>query len=139
MLFAATLSSLSGAVLEKERFYQERTETLKVRITGEPLTGVLLLKHYKSGNPVFIVSAFEESSVVKTSMVTRARFFEIFEQLLSALPKSDRKAEEDCDRPVEIEMRAEGLESQAQQICLDAAPEVTAKLGTWYLHIKEKL
>lgn len=142
ILVSVAFPAPSSAFLEKERFSADRTETLKVRLAGDPDKGVLLLKHYKSGSPVFIVSSFESTQVTKTKMVTRERFFHLFETLLVVLPKKASGGEEkneDCDTLLDVEIKSDGAEAWSESACLDGAKDVQGKLGAWYLHIRDKL
>ncbi|MEZ4749613.1 MAG: hypothetical protein R3B54_03005 [Bdellovibrionota bacterium] len=112
---------------------------MQLRVEGSS-EGVLLMKHYGFGNPVFLISTFVEQQVNKTRMLSQGHFFNLYNQVYDVLLKRPETENKKCDSKVDVTLKEKGHVTRTLAYCMDSLDKETrVQFSNWLVNIKERL
>ncbi|MCB0404000.1 MAG: hypothetical protein KDD51_04390 [Bdellovibrionales bacterium] len=134
-----SLSVTGFGFSEPKEFFAAETQSVQLRVQGSS-EGVLLMKHYKFGNPVFLISTFAAQQVNKTRMLSQGHFFSLYNQVYDLLLKRPESEAPKCDSKVDVTLKEKGHVTRTLAYCMDSLDkESRAQFSNWLINIKERL
>lgn len=138
LLMVVMLSNMAQAQLiwDKKDILDESTQTVRVYLGESPRHGVLLLKHYKYGRPLYLISTFEDLNVDQTKMVTQEHFYAAYGAFHDIFEKIEPNAEK-CKNDLSITRKLGDRKVHQHQFCMEKFGVATRKaLKSWYGSLK---
>ena len=133
ILLSCATSFSCWALWEEAAVYEPQTQTIRVN-RGEK-EGVVLLKQYKYGRPVYLVSVWIHRQVERTQMITESAFYGAYQSIHAILTELGEKGTEACTPALAVTRKLESSAVHSQKFCVDKS-ETVQKLDEWFSTLK---